>query len=141
MILLDTNVLSEIMQQIVDPAVVEWLNRQPRASVWTTAITILEIRRGILSLPNGKRRFRIAQEFDRLVEGVLEGRVAGFDEAAAEATAALITEREKRGVDLDLEDSMIAGIAIARHATLATRNARHFNDLPGKVVNPWLDQP
>jgi len=139
MIILDTNVISELMQLAPDPIVAEWLDRQPRISIWTTAVTVLEIQRGIQILPGGKRRVRLGQEFDRLVFDRLAGRIASFDEAAAHKAASLVADRETRGKESDVEDGMIAGIVIARHATLATRNTRHFDDLPGKVVNPWLD--
>lgn len=139
MIILDTNVLSEMMLLAPNPAVAAWLDLQPRESVWTTSVTVLEIRRGILDLPNGKKRTQLADNFHRLIAGRMAGRIASFDESAAEAAAVLVTERERKGVNRDLEDSMIAGIVIARYATLATRNIKHYDDLPGKVVNPWPD--
>jgi toxin FitB len=139
MIILDTNVLSALMQTNPDRAVFVWLDRQPRISIWTTAITVHEIQRGIQVLPLGKRRSRLGEEFDRLVLLLLAGRVASFDSVAAHKSATLVASREMSGKNFDVEDGMIAGIVLAQNATLATRNTKHFDDLLGKVVNPWLD--
>src|SRR5229473_2040434 len=97
MIILDTNVVSALMQSVPDRKVAQWLDRQPRISIWTTAITVLEIQRGIRIMPAGKRRSRFSEEFDLLVAGRLEGRIASFDSAAAYEAATLIASREKTG--------------------------------------------
>lgn len=137
MIVLDTDVLSGLMLPRPDAAVVAWLDWQARISVWTTAITVLEIRFGIALLPLGSRRTRLERAFERVLADLIENRILPFDTAAAEETAALMAERRRSGRAGELRDAMIAGIAIARHATLATRNTRHFADLPVAVVDPW----
>ncbi len=137
MIILDTDVLSDLMRQARDPAVVGWLDRQSRFSVWTTSITILGIRFGIALLPFGARRTQLENAFERTVAEKIEERIVPFDTSAAEATAILMADRRQAGRPGELRDTMIAGIAIARRATLATRNTRHFDDLPVPVVNPW----
>jgi predicted nucleic acid-binding protein len=139
MIILDTDVLSDLMRQARDPAVVGWLDRQSRFSVWSTSITVLEIRFGIALLPLGARRTQLERAFERTVEEKIEERIVPFDTIAAEATAILMAEPRQRGSSGELRDSMIAGIIIAHRATLATRNARHFADLPVPVVNPWAN--
>ena len=139
MIILDTDVLSDLMRPARDPAVVGWLDQQSRFSVWSTSITVLEIRFGIALLPFGARRTQLERAFERTVEEKIEERIVPFDTIAAEATAILMAERRQRGSPGELRDTMIAGIAIARRATLATRNGRHFADLPVSVVNPWMD--
>ena len=139
MIILDTDVLSDLMRQARDPAVVGWLDRQSRFSVWTTSITILEIRFGIALLPFGARRTQLENAFERTVAEKIEERIVPFDTSAAEATAILMADRRQAGRQGELRDTMIAGIAIARRATLATRNRRHFDDLSVPVVNPWTD--
>jgi toxin FitB len=136
MTLLDTNVLSALMRQPADSKVVAWLDQQASTSVWTTSITILEIQFGLQILPAGKRRSTLLEMFKMLVEKI-EGRVAGFDMAAAQHAADLMSLRHKEGRPGDLRDTMIAGIALARHATLATGNIAHFADLAVPVVNPW----
>jgi len=139
MIILDTDVLSDLMRQARDPAVLGWLDRQSRFSVWCTSITVLEIRFGIALLPFGARRAQLERAFERAVEEKIEERIMPFDTIAAEATAILMAERRRAGRQGELRDTMIAGIAISSRATLATRNTRHFTDLPVPVVNPWAD--
>ena len=135
MIILDTNVLSALMQQAPDPNVLAWLDQQPRSSIWTTAITVLEIRFGLQILAAGKRRRLLMQGFEALLEKIGQ-RIAPFDDAAAQQAANLMAARQKRGRPGDLRDTMIAGIVLAQHATLATRNISHFEDISA-VVNPW----
>ncbi|HWH58437.1 MAG TPA: type II toxin-antitoxin system VapC family toxin [Terriglobales bacterium] len=135
MIILDTNVLSALMQQAPDPNVLAWLDQQPRSSVWTTAITVLEIRFGLQIMAAGKRRTLLMQGFDVLLEKIGQ-RIAPFDDAAAQQAANLMAARQKRGRPGDLRDTMIAGIVLAQHATLATRNTSHFEDI-SSLVNPW----
>ena len=137
MIILDTNVLSELMKDRPAPAIEHWLDLQPTVSIWTTSVTIFEIRVGLLTMPLGRRRSLLERDFERCVDEQLQGRIADFDRTAAEETAMLLAQRKQAGRPVDLRDGMIAGIAIARHATLATRNTRHFADLPVAVVDPW----
>jgi toxin FitB len=138
-IILDTNVLSALMRDMPEEAVEIWLDKHPRPSIWTTSVTVFEIRVGLLALPPGRRRSRLERDFERCVDERLASRVVEFDRAAAEATAVLLARRKQVGLSVDLRDGMIAGIAIAGRATLATRNTRHFADLPVPVVNPWAD--
>jgi predicted nucleic acid-binding protein len=138
-IVLDTNVLSELMRSFADPAVVAWLDRQPRTSIWTTSITVLEIRYGLQILATGRRRSALMSAFERLVSEKMDGRIAPFDSAAAEHAGELMAIRHKKGRPGDLRDTMIAGIVLARRGTLATRNTPHFDDLEVSVVNPWSD--
>jgi toxin FitB len=137
MVVLDTNVLSELMQQRANPVVQRWLDRQAELSVWTTSITIFEIRYGIELLPRSRRRASLEAEFERLIEDDIQGRIVPFDAQAATVAAGLMAERQRTGRSGDLRDTMIAGIVIASHATLATRNMRHFDDLSVPVVGPW----
>ena len=137
MIILDTNVLSALMLERPDPAALNWLDRQPSSSVWTTAITVLENRLGIARMPAGRRRANLEREFERIISDDLENRVLSFDEAAAGHAAVLMARREANGHPRELRDSMIAGIALARRATLATRNVRHFDDAGIDLIDPW----
>ncbi len=136
MILLDTNVLSALMRQAPDHTVVAWLDGQPRTSVWTSSITVLEVRFGLQIMVTGKKRSLLTQAFERLLEKIGH-RVASFDAEAAQQAGDLMAARQKRGRPDDLRDSMIAGIALSRHAALATRNTRHFEDLAIPLINPW----
>ncbi len=136
MIILDTNILSALMQQTPEMRVVGWLDRQPRSSVWTTSVNILEVRFGLEILPLGRRRQNLSTQFDALLE-TLEQRVAAFDLAAAHEASALMAARQRAGRTVEIRDTMIAGIALAHHASLATRNTSDFKDTRIPLVNPW----
>jgi predicted nucleic acid-binding protein len=136
-IILDTNVLSALMRTDPDRSVVSWLDRQPPESIWITAITLFEARFGLALLPAGRRRRLLEAAFDRMLADDLENRVLDFDTAAANQSAALAAQRQAAGRPVDMRDTQIAGIAIARRATLATRNVRHFEGLSVAVVDPW----
>jgi predicted nucleic acid-binding protein len=137
MVILDTNVLSALMQDEPDRAVTSWLNGQSRISIWTTSVTIMELSFGIQILPAGKKRSHLTQLFEILLSEKVGGRVASFDRVAAQHTADLMASRYRSGRPVELRDTMIAGIAIANHATIATRNTPHFRDLSVPVVDPW----
>ena len=139
MIVLDTNVLSALMQQRPDAKVVTWLDTQPAESVWITSITLFEARYGLALLAASRRKKLLQQRFDEFLHDDLEDRVLLFDADAAAQAAQLAAERKTRGRPVDMRDTFIAGIAVARRATMATRNTRHFDDLPVPVVNPWAD--
>ena len=138
MIILDTNVLSEVMRHPADHKVIDWLDKQARTSVWTSSITILEIRYGLQILPTGKRRSVLIETFERVLVDTLQSRIVSFDLAAAQHAGDLMALRHRKGRPGELRDTMIAGIVLASHATLATRNTSHFEDLSVPVVNPWL---
>ncbi len=140
MIILDTNVLSALMRTIPEAMVVAWLDRQPAESIWITSITLFEARLGMALLPKGKRRQTLEAAFAQLLEDDLENRVLDFDTAAATEAAALAADRQRAGRPVDIRDTQIAGIALARHAVVATRNVRHFSDLKVPVVDPWAIQ-
>jgi predicted nucleic acid-binding protein len=140
MIILDTNILSALMRTVPEAPVVAWLDRQPAESVWITSITLFEARFGLALLPTGRRRQTLEAAFARLLKEDLENRVLDFDSAAAAEAGLLAAERQKAGRPVDMRDTQIAGIALARHATLATRNVRHFGDLKIPIVDPWAAQ-
>ncbi|MGH9693407.1 MAG: type II toxin-antitoxin system VapC family toxin, partial [Bryobacteraceae bacterium] len=97
----------------------------------------LEIRYGLQILPPGKRRSTLMQAFETALTDKIVERIAPFDVVAARYSAELMARRHSKGRPVDLRDTMIAGIALACHATLATRNTAHFGDLSVPVVNPW----
>lgn len=140
MIILDTNVLSALMRTVPEAPVVAWLDRQPAKSVWITSITLFEARLGLALLPSGRRRQVLEAAFARLLKEDLENRVLDFDSAAVVEAASLAAARQKNGRQVDMRDTQIAGIALARRATLATRNIRHFADLKISIVDPWSAQ-
>ena len=137
MIVLDTNVLSALMRVDPDVTVVDWLDRQPADSVWLSSITVFEARFGLALLPKGRRRVALQLAFERVLAEDLANRVLDFDSMAAATAAQLAADQQRTGRSVDLRDTMIAGIALARRATIATRNTKHFEGLDVPVVDPW----
>lgn len=137
MIVLDTNVISALMRKEPERPVVKWLDAQAAASVWITAITVMEIRFGLQSMPKGRRQDALIRSFDLMIKSMIEGRIASFDSEAGIQAAELMAQRKGIGRPAEVRDTMIAGIVLANRATLATRNTQHFEDLPVTVINPW----
>ena len=137
MIILDTNVLSALMRSEPDTAVVSWLDDQVAEAIWITSITLFEARFGLALLPEGAHRQQLTARFDDLLVSDFENRVLLFDQPAARQAADLAAQRKHAGRPVDMRDTFIAGIALARKARIATRNTRHFDDLSGTVINPW----
>lgn len=137
MILLDTDVLSALMQTTPDPVVVDWLDNEPAESIWTTSITVFEIRTGINLLGRGRRRSQLERSFTQLLTEDLNGRVQVFDQAAALIAGTIAAERQRNGRTVEIRDVQIAGITATRRAVLATRNTRHFETTGIDIVNPW----
>ena len=140
MIILDTNVVSELME--VEPAaeVEAWLDRTDESALWLTTILVFEIKGGLDRMDDSRRKRRLLAALDALLQIDFRERVLPFDLDAAMEAARLDAERERRGRPIDVRDTLIAGIAISRGAAIATRNVRHFADLPIDVINPWDTQ-
>lgn len=137
MIILDTNVLSEILRPAPEPRVVDWLASQDGATVWLTAITEAELRHGVAILPEGERRTDLNEMIDQIIREDFAGRVLPFASPAAEAFAAIAAARRAMGPPIAHADCQIAAIAQAVGAPVATRNTRDFADCGVKLINPW----
>ncbi|HXE65314.1 MAG TPA: type II toxin-antitoxin system VapC family toxin [Bryobacteraceae bacterium] len=137
MVILDTNVLSALMQIAPDETVARWMDRQQDQCTWVTSVSLLELRVGIALLSFGRRREALEAAFERVLNHILENRVLDFDTPAAYAAASLTAQRRRTGRNIEIRDTQIAGIAVARRATLATRNVWDFNDIGAPVINPW----
>ena len=137
MIVLDTNILSALMRKVPETPVVKWLDAQPAASVWITAVTLMEIRFGLLTMPKGHRQNALISAFELMLKTMIEGRIASFDAEAGIHAADLMAQRKRKGRPVEVRDTIIAGIVLANRGTLATRNTQHFADLPLTVINPW----
>ena len=137
MTILDTNVISGLMQSTPDDALIRWVDEQAADELWLTSISVYELRLGLALLPSARRRRALEEALVLLLMDDLEHRVVDFDTAAATAAAALTAARQRRGRPVDLRDTQIAGIVLARRATLATRNVKDFADLNVRVTNPW----
>jgi predicted nucleic acid-binding protein len=140
MLILDTNVVSELMRPSPDPGVVQWLQGQPIEQLAITAITIAEILYGLDRLPDGRRKADLFQKFQLFLARGFDGRVLSFDRSAAEAYAPIKGERDRAGRPVAGYDAMIAAIASSRGTGVATRNVADFADCGVVVVNPWSEQ-
>ena len=129
--------VSALMLDEPDADVVRWLDQQPSRSIWTTPITVFEVRYGLARMDAGAKKRRLSTLFDALLNEDIGGRVFDFDTLAAERTAALMAELQNIGRSIDLRDGMICGIALARQAQVATRNVRHFAATPVTIIDPW----
>jgi hypothetical protein len=137
LIILDTNVISACMRPEKNKPVIAWLNAQPEEELWTTTVTLFELRYGIEKLTDEDRQAELDtawREFGALIFG---DRILTFDAKAARAAAELAGARSKIGRRVDSRDTFIAGVAISRGASIATRNVRDFFDAPVPVIDPW----
>jgi hypothetical protein len=136
-IILDTNVVSALMQHERNAELEGWLDRQPPDSFWLTSVSYFELRVGIERLATGRRRQQLEDALQRVLELRIRNEVLPLDESAARAAAAIAAARERVGRPVDFRDTLIAGIAVANRAELATRNVRHFQDLDVSVIDPF----
>ena len=136
MIVIDTNVLSELMRPRPAPEVLAWMSRVGPGEACTTSVTIAEIGQGLRRLPRGKRRTVLEEAFASLVTE-LDREVLPFDLEAAEHYAQIAERRETAGKHIDPLDCMIAAICSCRGASLATRNERDFDGTGVEIINPW----
>lgn len=137
MIVLDTNVISELMRATPATAVIRWVNGRPVTSLYVTSITQAEILHGIQLLARGKRRDALAAAAGEMFEHDFAGRVLPFDGDAAVAYATIAASRRRAGRPISAFDAQIAAIARARGADLATRNVDDFEDCGVDVIDPW----
>ena len=139
MIVLDTNVVSEMMRLTPDPAVTACFSVQDSTGLYLTAVTEAELRAGAAILPPGRRRDRIAAEVDAMVREDFAGRVLPFDSAAARAYGDIAAARRSLGRPILGADSQIAAIARVAGAAVATRNSADFEHCGISLVDPWTD--
>jgi predicted nucleic acid-binding protein len=137
-IVVDTNVLSELSKERPDPVVAAWFLGQDPSSLATTSVSLAEVLYGLELLPQGKRRERLSELSRVIFEDALSGRVLPFDDAAARHYARLLAEKRRRGSPMAPLDAQIAAIAVAGGAAAATRNVTDFEHCGITVVNPWI---
>ena len=137
MVVLDTNVVSELMRDDPHADVLAWLDDRPTRELFVTAVTEAEVRTGIAFLPKGRRRRGIAEAADRAFGGLFAGRVLPFDSEAARAYAEVATARRAAGRPISQADGQIAAIARSRGMAVATRNVRDFDHMEIDLIDPW----
>lgn len=137
MILLDTNVISELVRPVPQPAVQNFLRSHPPEELFTSAICEAEIRYGVARIPAGRRRDELAARILAFLAEAFAGGILPFDSGCAARFAEIRASREAKGKPIAVEDAMIAATTAAHGATLATRNLADFGDCGIEVVNPW----
>lgn len=137
MIVLDTNVISELVRPVPDVRVTTWLDEQAIPELHLTVITVAELGYGIARLPLGRRRDDLARQTGGLLERLFSRRVLPFDQSAAQLYGDVGATRDRLGRPIEIADAQIAAICLHRDAALATRNTRDFDGLGLTLVNPW----
>jgi len=140
-IVLDTNVISELLRPEPDARVLSWMGSQPRAELYTTRITQAEILLGLALLPNGKRKAALESAVAAIFAEELAGRILPFDGQAAQHYARIAATRRSVGRPIDGFDALIAATALAFDADVATRDIAGFLGCDVPLVNPWEVQP
>jgi toxin FitB len=136
-IVLDTNVISELTRQSPAPRVISWLDALAAAEIATTAITAAELLYGVARMPDERRKTELAAAVQGLLSDDFQGRVLSFDEPAAHRYADIVTSRERLGRPIGVADAQIAAICRTIDATLATRNTDDFQETGIELINPW----
>lgn len=137
MIVLDTNVISELMRAEPHPKVLAWVAAQPRALLYTTRINQAEVLYGIAALPEGRRRAALAAAAETMFDEDLPGRILPFGAAAAARYAAVVVARRRAGKPIEGFDALIAATALAADASVATRDTAGFADCGLTLIDPW----
>jgi predicted nucleic acid-binding protein len=137
MILVDTNVLSELMRPKPDKRVLDWMDGLQGSDVGITAISVAEILYGLGSLSEGRKKHRLLAAVTTMFEEYFAGRILAFDQLAAVEYADIVLQRERIGSPISMPDAQIAAICRSSSAGLATRNTRDFKDLGLPLINPW----
>ncbi len=140
MIVIDTNVTSELMRPSPSPAVTDWVRARSASELYTTSITLAEVRYGIERLPDGRRKDLLRSAAQDVFSAYAD-HVLAFDATAAVEYAAIVSSRERDGAPIDGFDAQIAAICRGHSATLATRNVKDFHDTGIDFTNPWHDSP
>ena len=138
MIIVDTNVASELMKPSPAPAVRDWVRARGGRELYTTSITLAEIHYGIERLPDGHRKELLRTTADE-VFAAFEEQILPFDAAAAARYASIVTRRDSVGLPIDGFDAQIASICRTHGAVLATRNGKDFRDIDLDLIDPWND--
>jgi toxin FitB len=136
-IILDTNVISELTRLVPHSGVIAWLDSQPVQETAITAITAAELRYGVRRMPDGRRKTELSGAVNAIIDTDFRNRVEPFDVLAADQYADVVATRERAGQPISISDAQIAAICRAMNASLATRNTSDFTGTGVKLINPW----
>jgi predicted nucleic acid-binding protein len=136
-IVLDTNVVSELMRPVPHPGVLRWLDAQVPGELWLTSVVAAELMFGVARLPETPRKQQLAQAVSLMLEEDFSGKVFAFDLAAASVYAVMVAKQQRQGRSIATADAQIAAICLCHGASLATRNVKHFAGLGLELINPW----
>lgn len=140
MIILDTMVVSALMRDPPDPAVVQWMDGQQGGMLWITSVTAFEISVGLRNMSEGRRRQQLEAAFDAMLKTDFNGRVLVLDLASGQQAARFAVHRREIGRPVGVQDSFIVGIAAANGGAIATRNTKDFDHAGVGLINPWKSQ-
>jgi len=138
-IVLDTNVISEIMREHPAAKVLHWLRSVPSSQVYTTIMCKAEVLFGIALLPDGRRKRQLSHVAEKIFAEVFSERVLAFDDRAAEEFASVYAMRERAGSRMQIMDGLIAGIVRANNFALATRDVQDYSNCGIEIIDPWSD--
>jgi hypothetical protein len=136
-IVLDTNVVSELIRKNAAAQVVAWVDRHPGDQVFITAVTAAELLYGVTRLPDGRRKQALAVKVRDLIDEDFEDQVLPFSSESAHHYAEIVASRERLGKSISMADAQIAAICRQYDLVLGTRNAKDFADTGVRVLNPW----
>ncbi|HEX4226796.1 MAG TPA: type II toxin-antitoxin system VapC family toxin [Pseudonocardiaceae bacterium] len=139
MIVLDTNVISELAQPEPAPEVVDWVDKQDAEQIFVTSVTIGELLYSLVHMPAGKRRASLLERLSPLLDDLFDGQSLEYTGRAAVEYAKLVASRHQRGRPITTSDAQIAAICRVHGADLATRNVRDFVETGVQVINPWTN--
>jgi hypothetical protein len=137
MIILDTNVVSEAMKLVPDPGVMDWLDTQLVESMFLSAVTVGELRAGLETMPEGKKKVKLKEKFEGEVLPLFRGRILAFDQTCTLAYAEIYALNRRRGVAVSLADALVASTAASHVMSVATRDTTPFTSSGVAVINPW----
>jgi predicted nucleic acid-binding protein len=141
MILLDTNVISEIMRPRPDSRVASWIQSLPRNEFWTSSVVVAELLSGIDLMPPGRRQEGLREAVEEMLTEDFHGQILSFDLAAARLYGQILSARQRMGRPINEMDAQIAATARAHGAAVATRNTKDFLACEIALIDPWSDHP
>ena len=137
MMLLDTNIISELMKPTPNHQVIHWINQQNTKQLFVSSITLAEISLGIAILPNGARKESLVTNFQRFINVGFDNRILSFDASCSEFFAQIMLKRKQMGRPTSFQDGLIAAIAVRHRLSIVTRNVKDFDGVNLSIINPF----